>query len=89
VKKKEGRSMKSRILRVVVPAIVVVGLLGGCTYQGPEMRGAVLGADRTVEYPNGRWQLNGDGSSASPYYYVWLPGGSTTYPPPPPRHPYP
>jgi hypothetical protein len=38
---------------------------------------------QTVTYPNGRYQLYGTGTAASPYYWVWIPGGSTVPPPPP------
>jgi len=42
-------------------------------------------SDRVV-YPQGRWQLFGDGR-ATPYYWVWIPAGSTltTTPTPPTR----
>jgi hypothetical protein len=41
--------------------------------------------DRVV-YPQGRWQLYGDGRG-TPYYWVWIPSGSTltTAPSPPVR----
>ena len=42
-------------------------------------------SDRIV-YPEGRWQLYGDGRS-TPYYWVWIPSGATltTVPSPPTR----
>jgi len=42
-------------------------------------------SDRVV-YPEGRWQLYGDGRS-TPYYWVWIPSGATltTVPSPPTR----
>jgi hypothetical protein len=39
-----------------------------------------------VAYPEGRWQLQGDGKTM-PYYWVWIPAGLT--PPAPPAYPYP
>jgi hypothetical protein len=39
--------------------------------------------DRVV-YPQGRWQLYGDGRG-TPYYWVWIPSGMT--PPAPPMPP--
>jgi hypothetical protein len=43
-------------------------------------------ADRVV-YPQGRWQLYGDGRG-TPYYWVWIPTGSTlTTAPSPPMRP--
>ena len=32
----------------------------------------------------GRYQLYGEGTTASPYYWVWVPAGTTVVPPPPP-----
>jgi hypothetical protein len=47
---------------------------------------AVVPSDRVV-YPEGRWQLYGDGGSI-PYYWVWIPTGSTlTTAPMPPMRP--
>ena len=82
--------MHSAITRVLVPASLAVGLLAGCAVQDPAYpptTGAVLGesGSRTVEYPGGRYQLHGDGSTASPHYWVWIPAGTT--PPPPPALP--
>jgi hypothetical protein len=43
-------------------------------------------SDRVV-YPEGRWQLYGDGRG-TPYYWVWIPTGSTlTTAPTPPMRP--
>jgi hypothetical protein len=43
-------------------------------------------SDRVV-YPEGRWQLYGDGRG-TPYYWVWIPSGSTlTSTPVPPMRP--
>jgi hypothetical protein len=43
----------------------------------------VTPTDRVREYPGGQYQLKGDGTAASPYYWVWVPAGSTPPPPPP------
>jgi hypothetical protein len=43
---------------------------------------------RVVAYPEGRYELAGQGTQASPYYWVWIPAGATPPPPPPaPRRP--
>ena len=42
-------------------------------------------SDRVVTYPQGRYELYGQGSRESPYYWVWVPTGAT--PPPPPALP--
>jgi hypothetical protein len=36
-----------------------------------------------VAYPEGRWTLYGDGTAASPHYWVWVPAGAVPPPPPP------
>jgi hypothetical protein len=36
-----------------------------------------------VSYPEGRWTLYGDGTTASPNYWVWVPAGAAPPPPPP------
>jgi hypothetical protein len=82
--------MHRAITRILVPATLAVGVLSGCAIQDPTYpptTGAVLGAPgpRTVEHPGGKYQLYGDGSTTSPYYWVWVPAG--TNPPPPPALP--
>ena len=79
-----------RSTRFVLPAsLAAATLLGGCTSMQeptyPPTKGAVLGDNnpRTVEYPGGRYQLYGEGTTASPYYWVWIPTGSTPTAPPP------
>ena len=83
--------MHRAITRILVPATLAVGALSGCAVQEPTYpptTGAVLGAPaqpRTVEYSTGKYQLYGDGSTAAPYYWVWIPAG--TNPPAPPALP--
>jgi hypothetical protein len=73
--------------RILVCAILAVGAFAGCTVQDPAYTpasGATLSsAPTTVEYSTGRYQLYGDGSSASPYYWVWIPKGTNPPNPPP------
>jgi hypothetical protein len=40
-------------------------------------------AQRVVAYPEGQYVLAGDGTTASPYYWVWVPTGATAPTPPP------
>lgn len=51
----------------------------------PPAPAPAVAADRVV-YPQGRWQLFGDGRG-TPYYWVWIPAGATvtTAPTPPVR----
>ena len=55
--------------------------------NGPRMGGSVSvavapPAPNTIQYPNGRWELSGDGMT-TPYTWVWIPNP----PPPPPAGP--
>jgi hypothetical protein len=52
----------------------------------PVAAAAPVPADRVVTYPEGRYQLYGDGTRV-PYYWVWVPSGATVTPPPPPPVP--
>ena len=83
-------------------ALVAAGT-GGCIYRSTEKERVVTApaaaptpvvvaqappSDRVVAYPEGRWTLYGDGSTASPHYWVWVPAGSSPPAPPPiPRSP--
>lgn len=40
-------------------------------------------AQRVYTYPEGRYELHGDGSASSPYHWVWIPKGVQAVPPPP------
>ena len=49
---------------------------------------APAATDRIVTYPEGRYELRGDGTTTAPYYWVWIPSGATPPNPPPlPRRP--
>ena len=76
------------LLRAIVPATLAVIALAGCAAQAPTYQpttGAVVGdtTPRTVQYPNGRYQLYGQGTTSSPYYWAWIPAGSNPPGPPP------
>jgi hypothetical protein len=89
--------MKNQTLATSVLALSAAGVLGACAY--PERATPVSTAPRTVivtpapserivRYPEGRYELHGDGTVASPYYWVWIPSGATPPSPPPvPRRP--
>ena len=65
-----------RVVTVPSPAPVVVA-------PAPGTAQVVMPTDRVVATADGRWQLYGEGSTASPYYWVWVPNGSTPPAPPP------
>jgi len=56
------------------------------TVPAPVVAATPVPSDRVVTYPEGRYQLYGDGTS-TPYYWVWVPTGASTVPPPPPPVP--
>jgi hypothetical protein len=80
---------------------VVAGsaLVGGCVYRRETVPAAAspptttvvvspAASDRVVTYPEGRYELRGNGTLNDPYYWVWIPAGSTPPSPPPlPRVP--
>lgn len=89
-----GRPGSAAVLAI---ALVAAGTLGGCVYRSektvpaassPATTVVVTPAQRTVTYPEGRYELYGDGRT-TPYYWVWIPAGTTGVPtpPPPPRTP--
>jgi hypothetical protein len=55
-------------LAAVIPPLVIG--LGGCATTAPETA--------SVTYPDGRYQLYGDGTTARPYYWAWIPNGTAT-----------
>jgi len=75
---------------------------GGCAYESErtaQAPTAVVGTStpvvvtqtsatpRVVTYRDGRWELRGDGSTSSPYYWVWVPTGGVTVAATPPAIP--
>jgi hypothetical protein len=79
--------------RVRVTLTLAAMLVSGCTAARPTPPAAAPAAlptsviapdQRVVAYPHGRWQLYGDGSTAAPYTWVWIPTGATPPPPAPP-----
>ncbi len=68
---------------VWIPAGATMSGLPPLPVQPEAVRTASVPATQIVTYPNGRYQLYGSGTAASPYYWVWVPAGSTVPPPPP------
>lgn len=66
--------------------------LAGCVYRKetttvPAASPAtviVTQPERTVTYPQGRYELRGSGTATAPYYWVWIPAGAMPPNPPPP-----
>jgi hypothetical protein len=86
--------MKTRLFATSLLALSGAAALSGCVYREKTVPAASpttvvvspAPANRVVTYPEGRYQLYGEGTTASPYYWVWIPTGATVpNPPPPPR----
>jgi len=90
--------MKStaRIPLLVTLMALSATTMGGCIYSSEKERVVQTPAppatttvitqapsDRVVTYPEGRWTMYGDGTTASPNYWVWVPAGAAPPPPPP------
>ena len=92
------RSVYRPLANLVIPLTVAVMVLGGCAEptavvpaaSPPSTTVIVTSPSTTVQrvytYPEGRYQLYGDGTVASPYYWVWIPAGVTAPVPPPLPH---
>ena len=85
--------MKTRMLATSLLALSGAIAMGGCVYREKAVPAASpattvvvapSATDRVVVYPEGRYELRGDGTATSPYYWVWVPAGSMPTPPPPP-----
>jgi hypothetical protein len=79
----------------LVGVVTGAALLGGCA-SGRETVPAASPSSTTVivpspsttvqrvyTYPEGRYQLYGNGTAQAPYYWVWIPGGANPPVPPP------
>jgi hypothetical protein len=86
--------MKTRVLATSLLVLSSVVAMGGCIYRekvvpaaSPSTAVVVTpsATDRVVTYPEGRYELRGEGTVNSPYYWVWIPAGTnvTTIPNPP------
>jgi hypothetical protein len=83
------RSMPAQIVHLGVVVAAWTAALGGFNDRNsvqervvpapPQtVRLVVTSADRVVTYPDERWQLHGDGTRESPYYWMWVPAGRTS-----------
>jgi hypothetical protein len=85
--------MKTRVLAACLLTLGSTVAMGGCIHKktvvpaaSPSTTVVVTpsAVDRVVTYPEGRYELRGDGTAVSPYYWVWIPAGATSVPNPPP-----
>jgi hypothetical protein len=86
--------LSRKTMRTAAAAFAGAALLGsGCvsytketterTVPVPVAAATPVPSDRVVTYPEGRYQLYGDGTRV-PYYWVWVPAGASMAPVPPP-----
>lgn len=83
----------TRIPLLVGTMALAASTMGGCIYSSTEKERVVTAPAppvvaqappaQVVTYPEGRWTLYGDGSTASPHYWVWVPAGASPPAPPP------
>jgi hypothetical protein len=74
---------------LVALGLALLAMLGGCSYNEATTPSAaptavvVPSTDRVVTYPTGRYELRGDGTAVTPYYWVWVQAGApvVTLPP--------
>jgi hypothetical protein len=93
-------AMKTRQRYLGVAPLAPMATTAGCIYRSktetvvpssspPAAVIVTPPAQRTVTYPEGRYELRGDGTAASPYFWVWLSArtqpGTIAPPPPLPR----
>jgi hypothetical protein len=85
-----------RSFAVALTALAAGAVVAGCVSRHETVVPAAApttvivtpSAQRVVTYPEGRYELRGDGTTTNPYYWVWIPAGATPpNPPPPPRVP--
>jgi hypothetical protein len=73
-------SRTSTCWMLFVSLLVVV--LAGCATAPEPAPVAATASQGTVAYSNGQYKLYGSGTTASPYYWVWIPAGVTAPAPP-------
>jgi hypothetical protein len=68
-----------RLLASAGLVLAVVSVGAGCASRVEERERAdrVPGEQRVVTHPGGRYELRGEGTTSSPYYWVWVPAGAT------------
>ncbi len=77
------RFLETSVTRIALMLLLGMGALAGCasTYDTTTETTPPV---RVQTYPQGRYELYGDGSVNSPYYWVWVPASATNVPAPPP-----
>ena len=83
------------VMKTAIAAIAGAVLMTGCVYRRETVPAAApttvvvppaastTTVQRVYTYPEGRYQLYGNGTVDSPYYWVWIPTGAVAPTPPP------
>ena len=74
-----------RALVLALTTLAGGAMLGGCVYRRETVPAAApatvivapTASERVVTYPEGRYELRGDGTTQSPFVWVWIPTGAT------------
>jgi hypothetical protein len=85
--KKEGRDMEMFRGSVVIATLgLLVGTSVPASNTDAQTPGVVIvqPSQPATTYPEGRYELRGDGTAGSPYSWVWIPTGVQSVPPPAP-----
>lgn len=70
-------------IRLLVAISLTAVALASCTFQEPGTNTVATTTPTSVTYPEGRYQLYGDGVTTA-YYWVWVPAGTRAPAPPVP-----
>lgn len=79
------KMLKGPVVLATLGVIAAVGAPADHSYaQTPGV--VVVQPNQSVyTYPEGRYELRGEGTSQSPYYWAWIPTGTQSVIPPPPQ----
>ncbi len=77
------RMIKRHVLLTLAVLVAGAGVLAGDGYAQTTSVIVVQPSQRVYSYPEGRYELRGDGTTNSPYYWVWIPTGVQVVAPPP------
>jgi hypothetical protein len=74
-----GSARTARLLATAGAMLAAISAVTGCASRVEEReRGDLVpGEQRVVTHAGGRYELRGEGTATSPYYWVWIPTGAT------------
>jgi hypothetical protein len=75
------RKLRNSVASAAVVFLACASGLAGCATDNSYR---VSNPQRVYTYPGGQYELHGDGTATSPFYWVWIPASATSVPAPPP-----